>query len=83
MATLPADLCPEHRRIWRAWRDNRYKPWAPTEWPGGSHIMDSRTSHTERAADWQRKNAEQQAATEEICRSGRSPQCTPKETTDA
>lgn len=76
--TIPDDLCPEHQRIGRAWRNNRYDPRNPREW-GGGHILDSRTSHTERAAGWARKNAEQITATIATCRSGRSPQCTLKE----
>lgn len=72
---IPPDLCPEHKRIARAWRDNHYDPSRPSEWPGGSHIMDSRTSHAERAAGWDRKNREQVDLTIDCCRSGSSPQC--------
>ncbi len=74
---IPRDLCPVHREIAYAWRDNHYSPWNPSEWPGGSHIMDSRTSHTERSADWDRKNLQQIELTIDCCRSGRSPQCSP------
>ncbi|MFF8994016.1 hypothetical protein ACF09H_29630 [Streptomyces sp. NPDC014983] len=74
---IPRDLCPAHREIATSWRDNHYSPWNPSEWPGGSHIMDSRTSHAERAAGWDRKNLEQIELTISCCRSGRSPQCTP------
>lgn len=74
---IPRDLCPVHREIAYAWRDNHYSPWNPSEWPGGSHIMDSRTSHTERGADWDRKNLQQIELTIDCCRSGRSPQCPP------
>lgn len=73
--TRPAALCPTHTRHVAGWRALRYDPRNPTEWPGGSHIMDSRTTHAERAAGWERKTAEQIALVEEICRSGRSPQC--------
>lgn len=73
----PEDLCAAHQAIWRKWRDNHYNPRRPTEWPGGSHIMDSRTSHTDRGRTWDRKNREQMDLTAGLCRSGRSPQCTP------
>lgn len=74
---IPRDLCSVHDKIARDWRENHYSPWNPTEWPGGSHIMDSRTSHSERSADWDRKNLQQIELTIAFCRSGRSPQCTP------
>lgn len=74
---IPRDVCPVHWEIARSWRDNHYSPWNPREWPGGSHIMDSRTSHSERSADWDRKNLQQLELTVACCRSGRSPQCTP------
>lgn len=72
----PDDLCEEHARIWKAWRDNHYDWRAPSEWPGGGFIMDNRTSHEAREADWDRKNRGQMEQTEHQCRSGRSPQCT-------
>jgi hypothetical protein len=71
----PVDLCPAHRKIWLGWRDLTYNPRNPTEWPGGSHIMDSRTTHVERARKWDVKSREQMTLTEACCRSGRSPQC--------
>ncbi|MFJ3182460.1 hypothetical protein ACIPJN_29290 [Streptomyces sp. NPDC086796] len=74
---IPRDLCPVHREIAYGWRDHHYSPWNPSEWPGGSHIMDSRTSHAERGADWDRKNLQQIELTIDCCRPGRSPQCTP------
>jgi hypothetical protein len=67
-------MCPEHTRIWRAWRDHLYNPYHPQDWPG-MMILDARTSHAERRADWVAKNAEQMQLTEECCRSGRSRQC--------
>jgi hypothetical protein len=72
---IPGDLCPTHRAHFVGWRRNDYSPWNPTEWPGGSHIMDSRTSHEERARDWDRKNLQAMEQVAAICRSGRSPQC--------
>jgi hypothetical protein len=72
---IPTDLCPEHKRIARAYRDLRYDWRRPTEWPGGQHILDSRTSHAERSAGWDRKSREQIELVIAICRSGNSPQC--------
>lgn len=69
------DLCPEHRRIFQAWRRNTYNPRQPRDWPGGQHIADSRTSHAEREQTWRRKNIEQMMLTAELCRRGDSPQC--------
>lgn len=77
---FPRDLCPEHARIWIGWRDHFYDPRDPKDWPG-QHIMDSRTTHGERARRWDEKNLEQMVGTETACRSGTSPQCTPKEGT--
>jgi hypothetical protein len=76
--TPPADMCGEHGRIWRAWWTyaKSYDPRNPKEF-GGAHIADNRTSHAERRADWLRKGVEQLRLTEQICRSGRSPQCGP------
>jgi hypothetical protein len=73
---VPKDLCPAHALIFRKWRAVHYDHRNPTEWPGGQHIMDSRTSHEERAAGWDRKTREQLEAVAATCRSGRSPQCT-------
>jgi hypothetical protein len=70
----PGDLCPEHRRIWIKWQRLRYDIRRPKDWPG-QMMMDNRTSHQDRARHWYTKNLEQMALTEEICRSGRSPQC--------
>jgi hypothetical protein len=73
---LPPDLCPEHRRIARTWLDVHYNPRHPCEWPGGSIIMDARTSHATRAADWRRKTSDQVALIIRCCRRRTSPQCT-------
>lgn len=72
----PADLCPPQRKAWLAWRNHirEYNPSNPTEWPGGSHIMDSRTTHTERRRGWIEKNAGQMEMVERFCRR-RGPQC--------
>ncbi|MFF4478725.1 hypothetical protein ACFY1A_17145 [Streptomyces sp. NPDC001520] len=85
---FPTDLCPEHARIaWRWWM-NDYNPQSPNEWPVGMSatrfdhqsappLMDSRAMHEERARDFDRKNRSQVELIARICRSGRSPQCTP------
>jgi hypothetical protein len=74
---LPAGLCLAHRELARRYLVNDYNPRRPSEWPGGSPILDARTDHAERARDWDEKN---RAAIDRIaaaCRSGRSSQCTP------
>lgn len=73
---VPVDLCGAHRRIWRDWQDYSYDPRNPRE-PGGGQMLDSRTTHTERAEAWDRHNQGQMDLTERICRSGESPQCGP------
>jgi hypothetical protein len=73
----PADLCPAHREAWLRWRGHyqKYSTISPTEWPGGAHIMDSRTSHVTRRRDWITKDAGQMELIETICRRGTSPEC--------
>jgi hypothetical protein len=66
--SIPRDLCPHHWEAANAWRNNHYSPWNPTEWPGGSHILDSRTTHAEREAEWDRKNRERMAFAVSLCR---------------
>jgi hypothetical protein len=76
----PEDLCDEHARIWREWwkHSHSYNSSDPKDWPG-QRIMDSRTSHNARRAEWLRKGLEQLHLTERICRSGTSPQCGPSQ----
>lgn len=74
---VPSDLCPAHAEIWKGWRDYSYDPRNPRE-PGGGQLMDARTSHTERQAAWDRYNGEAMELAERICRSGKSPQCSPR-----
>lgn len=66
---IPEDLCPPCRELFRGYRENHYSPWRPAEWPGGSHIMDSRVSHAERDRDWDRKNLQIMEDIAEACRS--------------
>lgn len=81
-AQPPDDLCAEHKRIWKAWQKyaRSYDSDNPREY-GGGHIMDSRTSHAHRRRDWILKGIKDLDLTEQICRRGSSPQCTPKEAT--
>ena len=81
---IPKDLCPTHRRIALAWRNNHYDRRNPGEWPNGRSskhrylLMDGRTSHEARERDFDRKNQEQIDLVIDLCRSGRSPQCSPR-----
>ncbi|MFK8851312.1 hypothetical protein [Streptomyces sp. Ac-502] len=67
------------------WRNNDYDFRNPGEWPAGrsvssgnrTFLMDARTPHDEREAEFSCKNAEQIELVIRICRSGRSSQCTP------
>lgn len=75
----PADLCAEHARIWRSWWDyaTSYDPRHPKDYGHLSGIMDSRTSHAERRANWLRQGVQSLELVAQICRSGQSPQCGP------
>lgn len=86
-AEIPDDLCPFHRQAAVEWKNNDYSIFNPQEWPHGLSVtgrtgfglMDSRTTHAERSAHFDRKNTEQVELIIGICRSGRSPQCTTTE----
>lgn len=73
---LPEGLCVFHRELCRRWRENHYDPRNPSEWPGGSPLIDSHTSHAERERGWDEKNRAEIARITEACRTGRSRQCT-------
>lgn len=60
-------LCPACQTIRANWLRLTYNPKKPAEWPGGQHILDSRTTHAERRADWERKTARQVQLIESIC----------------
>lgn len=81
---IPEGLCATHRQQAVEWRNNDYDWRNPGEWPGGlscrgrQHIMDSRTTHEERAREFERKNREQIELIARICRSGVS--CDPAAT---
>lgn len=86
---IPSDLCPTHYRIALKWKNNHYDRHNPSEWPCGTSttlrtlLMDFRTSHKERAQQFEEKNQQQINATIRACRSGRSPQCTPRTAAEA
>ncbi|WP_431999290.1 hypothetical protein [Streptomyces sioyaensis] len=83
---IPADLCPVHRALAKEWRDNHFDIRNPGDWPAGRSVtsgkryllMDNRTTVHEREAEFERKNREQVEMIIRSCRSGRSPQCTPR-----
>lgn len=61
------NLCPACQAIRAQWLRLDYNPRHPTEWPGQQQILDARTSHAERRADWQRKTAQQVVDIENRC----------------
>ena len=67
---IPPGMCLAHRGQWLGYRNLTYSPWHPCEWPGLAVILDSRTSHAARAADWDRKSIEQMRLTADICLRG-------------
>lgn len=81
--TLPSGLCAVHHQQAVNWRNNDYDWRNPAEWPAGlsfpsrTLLMDSRTSHEERAREFEEKNRRQVDLVASICKSGRSPQCLP------
>ncbi|THA29217.1 hypothetical protein E6R18_25260 [Streptomyces sp. A1277] len=86
---IPTGLCPAHQDIALKWRNNHYDRHDPSEWPCGMSstfrvlLMDFRTSHEEREQQFDEKNQQQIDLTARICRSGRSPQCTPRPADEA
>jgi hypothetical protein len=61
-------LCSRCHESRRKWRLVEYDPRNPSEWPSkGRGIMDARTTHAARRADWERKTADQIALIERIC----------------
>lgn len=81
--SLPSGLCAAHHQQAFEWRSNDYDWRNPGEWPCGRSVphrtllMDCRTSHEERAREFEQKNWEQIELIDRICKSGRSPQCSP------
>lgn len=64
-------LCGKHGAAVANWAKVVYNPRAPKEWPGGP-LMDSRTSHADRRADWERKTAAQIEMIKGFCRDNRN-----------
>jgi hypothetical protein len=73
----PADLCAAHRESWSKWRTYAlsYDPRYPKDFGNIGPIMDARTSHADRRAEWVRKGRLQLDQVEALCRRGGSPQC--------
>lgn len=77
----PTGMCPVHLEIWRGYRDMHFDPVSGNRWPGhpGSpfgiigHDLDR--VREERRCEWDNKASEAMRQTEDICLSGRSPQC--------
>jgi hypothetical protein len=65
----PTDLCPSHADVWRKWARYEYNPRRNHDW-GSIQLLDSRTPIEQRRADWNRKNRDQLALVERVCRSG-------------
>lgn len=77
------DLCPKCHESRRKWRLVEYNPRHPSEWPGTPNpIMDARTTHEQRRADWVRKTAAHIAHVEEICAANHQTRTTEGETSD-
>jgi hypothetical protein len=79
----PAELCPEHRRLWIGHRNLRFNEETGNRWPGydGSpfeyHGVDMAELREQRRVEWDVKASEQMRLIESVCLSGKSPQCTP------
>lgn len=77
----PAGMCPTHRRMWIGYRDMHFNPVSGNRWPGhpGSPFTiigrDLDRVREERRVEWDEKASEQMILAEDICLSGRSPQC--------
>ncbi|MFJ4356865.1 hypothetical protein ACIP25_11410 [Streptomyces massasporeus] len=83
----PAELCPEHRRLWIDHRNLRFNEETGNRWPGydGSpfeyHGVNMDELREWRRCEWDEKASEQMRLIERVCLSGWSPQCTPVEET--
>lgn len=78
---LPEGMCQVHREIWAAYRNMRFNPVTGDRWPGtpGSPFIvvghDLGRVREERRVEWDEMASDQMRQTEDICLSGRSPQC--------
>ncbi|MFD4529148.1 hypothetical protein ACFWP7_35595 [Streptomyces sp. NPDC058470] len=77
----PAAMCPHHRMSWLGYRNMNFDPVSGNRWPGhpGSPFIPvgrnlARVAE-ERRCEWDEKASAQMRLIEEICLSGRSPQC--------
>jgi hypothetical protein len=77
----PAGLCPHHRGSWLGYRTMDFDPVSGNRWPGhpGSPFIvvgqDLARVAEERRCEWDEKASAQMRLIEQICLSGRSPQC--------
>lgn len=84
----PTGMCPVHLDLRQRYRDMHFNPTSGNRWPGhpGSPFVvighDLNKVREWRRAEWDRKASEQMQLTEQICLSGRSPQCGPLEIKD-
>lgn len=78
----PVGLCPAHRQAWLDWRNHDFDPTTGDRWPGGPGSIftivgsDLNRVREERRCEWDEKTSGQMRLIEDICLSGRSPQCT-------
>jgi hypothetical protein len=77
----PGGMCKRHLEMRRRYRDMYFDDRSGNRWPGGAGspftIIDRDLSRelAWRRSEWDEKASEQMRAIEELCLSGRSPQC--------
>ena len=77
----PSGMCEAHLEHWYAERNRRFNPITGNRWPGhpGSPFIpvgrDLNRVREERRREWDEKASDRMQLAEEICLSGRSPQC--------
>jgi len=82
---MPDGMCPAHCEAWLKWRNVHFDPVTGDRWPGtpGSPFVvighDLKAVREERRVEWDEKTSHQMQLIEQICLSGRSPQCVPRE----
>ncbi|QES45185.1 hypothetical protein DEJ49_33125 [Streptomyces venezuelae] len=82
----PEGMCERHWDMRIGYRNMHFDPVTGDRWPGhpGSLFIvigsDLNAVREERRCEWDEKASEQMQLIERICLSGRSPQCTPRET---
>jgi hypothetical protein len=60
-------LCPTCQTVRADWLRLDYNPRQPSEWPGRQSVLDCRTTHAERRAEWRRKTDQQVQLIEDMC----------------